>query len=174
MILEACAEARPSMCPLYESTADKVHARVNKIFENLKRRSLPVSAKVNGTLQQYGLVDYSVAKDTVFMLLYAPYGKNDRYPAEIVMRALAEAEKGNGLPLAQLGGILLAPVKCDCPVPGKPAPPIILTPDAQRAIACGDAEVLTDTEEDLEQQKEQAKLMLSPCVTPQDYEEYVR
>ena len=149
MVLDACVDAGPDICALYESTSQKVHTRVNNIFDSLKRRPLPISAMVNGTYKNYGIVDYKMARTVVFRLLYSPYGRNGVRAAPNVTNALAEAEKGNGLPLAELAGLVPTPFKCECSAPEKPSTPI-LTPDATFAIACGDGAVLNDTLEDLE------------------------
>jgi hypothetical protein len=123
---------------------------VNRILDNLKQRTLPVSAEVNGTYQNYGLVDYKMARSVVFVMLYSPYGSNGVHLAPSVTYALAQAEKGNGLPLGELAGLVPTPFRCECPSDNPPTQPLIFTPDTTYAIACGDGAVLNDTVEDLE------------------------
>ena len=151
IILDACVAAGPTSCPLYESTTEKVHARLTAIFDALKRRPLPVYNNITG--KEYGLVDYKLARRALFTLLIAPYGTTTKYPSVDRLRALADVEKGDGLALARLAGIVPADAPFSCSCPGEPRPPIADTPDATAAIVCADAEAARgeDTVEDLEE-----------------------
>ena len=149
MVLQACVDAGPDICALYESTPQKIHARLDYIFNSLKRRPLPVSNMVNGTYKQYGLVDYKLARTVLLLLLYLPYGRGGVHAAPYVMNALAAVERGDGLLLSQLAGLVPTPFTFDCDAPDKPNTAVV-TPDATFAIACGDGAVLNDTVEDLQ------------------------
>ena len=154
-ILGACADAGPSLCALHESTTEKVHARLTAIFDALKRRPLPVYSNITG--KEYGLVDYKLARLVLFTLLYAPYGstfyRNAKHPSMDLLHALADVEKGDGLALGRLAGIVPANAPFSCSCPGEPHPPVVDTPDTTIAILCADAEAARgeDTVEDLEE-----------------------
>ncbi|EKM58437.1 uncharacterized protein PHACADRAFT_252751 [Phanerochaete carnosa HHB-10118-sp] len=150
-VLDACVAAGPLSCALYESTTEKVHDRLTAIFDNLKKQPLPVYS--NETRIEYGLVDYKFARLALFGQLYSPYGRATLYPSMLVLNALAQLEKGDGLPLGRLLGIVpvRAPFTCECP--GDPRPPVVATPGALAAIVCADADPAraVDTVEDLEE-----------------------
>ncbi|GJE96256.1 alpha/beta hydrolase [Phanerochaete sordida] len=142
MIIDACVSAGPE-CPLYESTSDKVHARLNAIFTNLKKQPLPV---YNGTTgKEYGIIDYKLARAALFALVYFPYGVTAMtpiYTSIIILHALAQLEKGDGLELGRILGMVpvQAPFSCNCPgEPPAPRPIPLANLDATIAIACGDA-----------------------------------
>lgn len=154
MILDACVAAGPSLCGLHESTTDKVHARLTAIYDTLKKSPLPVHNNI--TSREYGLVDYKLARRALYMLLYAPYGdtvRNANYPAMDLLRALANVEKGDGLALGRLVGIVPADAPFSCSCPGKPRLPIVVTPDAGTALMCTDSDSARskDTVEELEE-----------------------
>ncbi|EKM58438.1 uncharacterized protein PHACADRAFT_252753, partial [Phanerochaete carnosa HHB-10118-sp] len=156
MILDACVASGPLRCALYESTTDKVHTRLTAIFDSLKKRPLPVYN--SEASKEYGLIDYKLAHRELFMRLHSPYGGleagNASYPTMDLLHALAQVEKGNGLPLARLLGIvpLQAPFTCQCSDSPRP-PPAYVTADAFVAIACTDSDPAraVDTIEDLEE-----------------------
>lgn len=151
MVLQACVDAGPGVCPLHESTREKVHARIENILSNLRRRPLPVNTN-SSSPTGYGLVDYRIARSVLFVLLYSPYAAGKMfYPALQVFHALSEAEKGNGEPLGNYD-VFRAPFKCECPKPEKPTRPSLMSLDATFAILCSDGAVRNnDTVEDLEE-----------------------
>ena len=134
-----------------ESSAEKIHARITNLLNNLKRR--PLAARTNASSSDptsYGLVDYRVAHSALFVLLYSPYKRGGaKYPALELAHALSEAEKGNGAPLLNYG-TFWEPPKCECSLPGGPKSPAYLSIDALAAIMCSDGPALNDTLEDLE------------------------
>lgn len=147
IVLEACVAAGPELCALYEKTADDVHARLTSIYNGLKRRPLPF---YDSTGENYGILSYKAARNSLFKLLYAPYGKNERYPSMELLNALAEVQKDNGLALARIAGLApsRSPFKCACP--RKPRRPVSNRLDTQSAIACADAGPRSDTLDDME------------------------
>ena len=151
MFMQACVTAGPHVCPLYEPSVEKVHARITNILNNLKRR--PLSVRPNSTSSEpgaYGLVDYRIAKMAIFTFLYSPYGGGKpAYPALRLAYALSEAGKGNGAPLLKYDAPFW-PLKCECAVPGEPKNLTSLSPDPLVAIMGSDAAVQNDTVEDLE------------------------
>lgn len=151
MIMQACVDAGPGVCPLYESTPEKVHARITNILNSLKRRPLPVNTNSSSTTG-YGLVDYRVARTALFWLLYSPYASGKTfYPSLQIAYALSEAEKGNGEPLGKYD-VSRAPFKCECPAPKEPTRSAVIALDAFYAIACSDGAVRNnDTVGDLEE-----------------------
>jgi hypothetical protein len=90
----SCTEAGPQECALYEETPDAIKARVEKIFDDLKYKPLPVV--IGDGPQDYGVVDYGMVRETILnKFLYFPFtfgGKN----ASIILSSL---EQGDGSPL---------------------------------------------------------------------------
>lgn len=143
LILQACADAGPEKCALYEPTANQVHARLTNIFENLKRN--PVAVLTNssaGPSVDYGIVDYKSAKGPLFLFLYSPYSGL----GPILMSAFRALEDGNGEPFWNIVAPLLPQFSCSC----KPGASTIETPEAVLAIACSDGLPIADTVEELE------------------------
>jgi hypothetical protein len=66
-----CAEAGPQECSLYEKTPDAIKARVEKIFDDLKSKPLPVV--IGDGPQDYGIVDYGMVQNAVANFLYFPF-----------------------------------------------------------------------------------------------------
>jgi hypothetical protein len=63
--------AGPLQCAVYEKTPQAIKARVDAIWRKLKVQPIPT---VIGTgPQDYGLVDYGLARNTIFDLLYSPF-----------------------------------------------------------------------------------------------------
>ena len=145
---ESCVQAGPQMCGLYESTPDKVDARLHKLLDNLKKSPIPI-LDVETPFRRYGMIDYKLAKQTLLLFTYSPYSKTT-IGAKGLSWAFYELEKRNGAPLWTFLTLLAERFTCDCPVPGQPSPPNIQTPDALQTIACTDARQLNDTVEDLQ------------------------
>jgi len=142
----ACATA-PNLCPIHESTADLIAARVNSLFERLKQSPLIVPAANNGS--RYGVVDYGMAKTVLINALYAPYSYIPR-----TFSALAAAEKGQGTPLFELfltmsGALAPSEWRCTCDDDGN-TPRAAVDTTALAAIGCGDALPVQEDIEDLE------------------------
>ncbi|TCD60883.1 hypothetical protein EIP91_009374 [Steccherinum ochraceum] len=133
-IYQACVDAGPVLCRIYEKTTEGIHARVQNLLTRL--RTEPVSF-YNATSGVYAVVDYSLVKQAIFRTLYTPYTDG-----KTLTIALAELELGNAEPIFKLSDVkdayksITAP--CDCS-------PSRSGPDAERmenvmAIACGDGE----------------------------------
>lgn len=133
-VLDSCAAS--SACPLREKSGDLVGSRLDSILDGLKTAPLPVR---NGS--NYGIVDYPLARGLVFQGLYKPV---TQYPP--LFAALAEVEKGNGLPLFALSGKADSLWRCDC---STDAPASV--GETTAAVACGDGDVVT---QDLPQLKQ--------------------
>jgi hypothetical protein len=139
---QKCAEAGPEECALYEKTSDGVKARVEKIFETLRSQPLPVA--IGSGPQDYGIVDYGLARLTVFNFLVLPFsigGKN----MSIILNSL---ERGDGslLYAAQADGSQSLQCSCD----GGLSPDTI---DQRVAVAieCTDGGPVNDTLSDLQE-----------------------
>jgi hypothetical protein len=151
MFYEACFEAGPDACALYETTVDAVESRVENIFAKLKARPIPVyapAATKSTSSVNYGLTDYAVARNIVFQFLYGPYGSRG-HNATAVANGLAAAEKGDGRPLWDLTKDSLTDFKCEC---GKDEPGTepIGGRETTLAIACSDGDVVDDGVEELQ------------------------
>ena len=152
MFLQSCVEAGPEGCAIYKPSAAEVKARVNGIYETLKKRPLAVTSNLSSdSSHEYGLIDYKYTHQLVLGFLYGPYGLKSTTPAQLAS-ALYEAEQGNGAPLWQLGKDQETKFSCECASPDHPPPPHFATPDASQAILCADADEKHshDTIEDLE------------------------
>jgi hypothetical protein len=106
---EKCVLAGPLLCAIYEKTPDAVQARVEKIWNNLKRQPIPT---VIGTdAQDYGLVDYGLVRHTVFEILESPFSIGGQNMSLL----FASLEKGDGS-LAFVGSSSYGPgiSQCSC------------------------------------------------------------
>ncbi|THH30474.1 hypothetical protein EUX98_g3728 [Antrodiella citrinella] len=139
-LYQACVEAGPFVCPIHESSAEKIHDRIQTLLTQL--RSYPVSF-YNATTGVYGEVNYSLVKSVIFATLYNPYSLGKGLTA-----ALVDLEQGNPESIWQLSrakeadGLLTG--SCACPAtPGKPWSRMIGRENTW-AIACGDGDDVTD------------------------------
>lgn len=130
-IYQACVDVGPSVCPIYDSTTDKISARVNALLESLKIEPISFYNETSGV---YGLLDYSAAKGTVFTTLYTPHENG----AQLTF-ALAAAEQGNGQPLHDLSGRVASSRDFDCNCAAEPSTPFASGIENAFAIWCGDA-----------------------------------
>lgn len=149
---EACVEAGPERCGLYESSAEKVKARLEALFARLKVRPIAVSKHAATDLYSiglpYGLVDYALVRWLVFRFLYTPYARLNVTAnfASSLSFWLNEAEKGNGEPIWT--AVKENQLQCRC---SEPMPESNHVADAGIAILCGDGEKVEDTVEELEE-----------------------
>lgn len=105
-IYEACVAAGPSACAIHEETAPLVKERVDSLLEFLKFNPIAV---VDPQTSKYGVVDSGGVKMVIFKALYRPVAM-----ARNLTIALAEAEKGNGLPILNLFTTPTMPLSCNC------------------------------------------------------------
>ena len=141
-LYQACVDAGPSVCPIYEPTAEGINTRVNALLEKLKAQ--PVHF-YNTTSGAYGLLDYSAAKGSIFTVLY-----NTHRAGAQLTHALAEAEKGIGQPLYDLSARVVKSdgLQCSCPA-STPSVLFSESPENTIGIACGDAGPINSTLEEL-------------------------
>ncbi|EJC99937.1 alpha/beta-hydrolase [Fomitiporia mediterranea MF3/22] len=92
-ILDACVQAGPKLCPLYEKCTNLVLARVNRIVDKLRMTPVPV---FNQTAFDSGLVDSATVQKQIFQALYSPYNEG-----AALVAALAALEQGNGSAIYQ-------------------------------------------------------------------------
>lgn len=140
-IYQACVDAGPSLCPIYETSTDKIGARVNSLLETLKIE--PISF-YNDTSGEYGVLDYSAAKGAIFTVLYTPHQKG----AQLTF-AIASAEQGEGQPLFDLSNRVAksSDLECDCSAPS--STPFADGIENSLAIWCGDANPSNATLDDM-------------------------
>ena len=131
VVYQACVDAGPTVCPLYESSTDKISARVDKLINSLKTQ--PISF-FNATTNNYGVLDYSFAKDAMLTSLYTPY--NPQSGGAALLSALASAENGDGLPLYTLLGAAVVNNPFVCP--STPPPVFASGVEVEIAIRCSD------------------------------------
>ncbi|EJD00017.1 alpha/beta-hydrolase [Fomitiporia mediterranea MF3/22] len=149
-ILDACVQAGPKLCPLYEKNTDLIRARVNRILDKL--RIEPVSV-FSGTTSDSGIVDSATVRRRIFHALYSPYNEGAGLVA-----ALAALEQGNGSAIYQ-GSLQDSNQKLS---EGKEPPQTkgtyVSGSEAIQAISCGD--IVTDdpgTVDDLREAYREAK-----------------
>lgn len=148
ILYEKCVESGPFLCRMHENSPEKLHLRVMTLLEKLRLKPIAFYTKgIDDHRDTYGVVDYSIAKRTIFTSLYQPY---HFWPN--LFEALAELEKGNADPLWQMSGTDpmhdMVMGSCVCP-----AYPSDITGFsgwiATFAIACGDGPSPTDDFESL-------------------------
>ncbi|KAJ7617120.1 TAP-like protein-domain-containing protein [Roridomyces roridus] len=100
--LNGCVDAGPTKCPIYSPTAAEIQATVDDLYDSLRKRPIPVR-----TATSYGIVDYDLMRNTIFVSLYKPFAL---FPT--LARALADLSAGNATGLYQISE---APqFKCSC------------------------------------------------------------
>ncbi|KAJ7116262.1 hypothetical protein C8R43DRAFT_854198, partial [Mycena crocata] len=80
-----CVAAGPTQCAFYKSTAAEVTDRLAALTASIRAHPVPVI-----TPTSYGIVDYSLLRETIFSALYTPYSSFGPLAA-----ALAALEAGN-------------------------------------------------------------------------------
>ena len=132
-IYQACVDAGPSTCPLYESSADKVSARVDKLLDSLKTQPLSF---FNSTINDFGVLDYSTAKFAVLQTIYKPY--NVVGGGASLLSAIAAAEQGEGRPLYDtfIGAPSSSPF--ECPTSAVDQVSFASGLESQWSVRCGD------------------------------------
>lgn len=140
----ACSTAGPTKCPLYESTPEAVHARVNRILESVRQH--PIYARSASTPSSYGFVDYSRVKIAIFTALYSPFKL-----LPTLAKALAALEGGDGSLLLDLR----KPDHVSCPKCTRQdsvaSSMFSYTGDesVQLSILCGESELTQNSPEDI-------------------------
>ena len=96
-VYEACFEAGPSACAIYEDSPDDIRARVQKLIDSIHQSPLPIYNNSDPSDIQFGVVDYSLASQALVQTVYSPYQLGQTFAEAIV-----EMEQGNGSIVFQL------------------------------------------------------------------------
>ena len=126
--------AGPLLCPLYEPSADQIHARVEKLLKQVQTQPVAFYDNITST---YGQVDYASTKTAMLVMLYnAPtFGRE-------LMKALYELESGDPRKIHDMSsrtGLVEALTHYTCTCPAIPIVPFAQGGFNQFAIICGDA-----------------------------------
>jgi hypothetical protein len=87
---DSCVKAGPEKCGLHASSGTAVLSRIQRIFDSLKARPIPVVTGHGSA--DYGLVDYGMVRRTFVEFLYQPFAIS----AQNISMMLAGLEKGDG------------------------------------------------------------------------------
>ena len=90
-IYEACFEAGPSACAIYENSTDLIRARVSKLLDSIHQAPLPFYNDSDPSNIQFTTVDYTLVTQTLGQVMQTPY---ELAPA--FAEAVVELEQGNG------------------------------------------------------------------------------
>jgi hypothetical protein len=135
-LLQACANS--TSCALHESSASKVEARINAILASLDVQPIPVDLGEN-----YGVVDWSMARTVLWNSVTSPYGTIGQASTfAMTMAAFADAEKGNGTSLFLLSENTDGSFTCECD--SQPDPVFTFRTEAAAAISCSDGDSFKD------------------------------
>lgn len=129
-----CHQAGPTKCPLYEETPEAIEARVEAIMEGVRKQPVAVPFAPSGPY----VVTHKALHYKAFRAAYFPVSQ---YP--VLARALVAIEQNNQTALEELAEEFGAGVKCQCSEPA----PWLSENEAFYAIACGDGEPMTYTDE---------------------------
>jgi hypothetical protein len=156
LFFHACFEAGPEACALHESSPSTIEARLTSLMDHLKSRPLSVASTDSTSSNElgYGLVDYRLVRELLFHFLYWPYGP--RLTAQMLASALAAAEAGDGRPLWGLAASAQAKVNCDCDGERTVGSNPLQSIEAAIAIACGEADVVRDSFDELRERFKQS------------------
>lgn len=147
-IYQACVDAGPSVCPIYESSVSEINARVNNLLEKLRIQPLYF---YNTSTGAYGTLDYSAAKTSIFSVLYDTHHAGAR-----LSHALAEAERGAGQPLYDVSARAVQSAALQCNSTGAPLNlPAAIRYESTLAVACGDAGSVGATLEEMREYYEE-------------------
>ncbi|KDQ11946.1 hypothetical protein BOTBODRAFT_432647 [Botryobasidium botryosum FD-172 SS1] len=133
-----CFSAGPSGCSFHAPSPQLIASRLDALYASVKARPVPVYTPLG-----YGVVDYSMLQQLIFMSLYTPY---TFYPQ--LADALAALEKNDGGPLLGLSTKLEEKLECDCP--RTPVPELPGGSDAALGIRCTDGAPVEDDLEELQ------------------------
>ncbi|KAJ7864256.1 TAP-like protein-domain-containing protein [Mycena olivaceomarginata] len=132
---DGCAAAGPDLCAFYEPTAAGVADRLAALTESV--RTHPVAAV---TPAGYGIVDYSLLRQSLFTSFYVPYMLFGP-----IAQGLAALENGDGSILLSI--VQQPAFEYDCS--NDTVPFHLNNGEAVFAIQCGDGAEVTDTLEEL-------------------------
>ena len=135
-----CVKAGPQVCPIYEPTTEKIHHRIITQLERLRVEPVVV---FNSTSDMHGVVDYSLVKWQLFLVLFYPGRRGMDFA-----RAFVALESGDAEPMwtASPESARMSLLKCECPAEGD------TSYDGDFvgvAIRCGDVRRVRDSLDDL-------------------------
>ena len=159
-VYDACVEAGPSLCALYDTSSDAIRARVNKLIESLHLAPVPVYDDSDPTSISFGVADYTVIVLQLFQMLYTPF-----VSGPVILEALAALEQGNASAVYQ-GSVTMANnqnlATCDF---NTSQPFVVGFLDISAPIACGDILVDTDRVRTLDEAKSDYQGMANASAT---------
>ena len=130
--------AGPSLCPIFEKSADLVRARVNKLIENIHVAPVPIFDASESVGKVFAVVDYAIVVESLFDVLSNPYTGALQFAEAVV-----QLEQGNGTLMFQgsdAQGDIDPLATCDFD-PSQPFSAQWL--DIEVPISCGDSLVNT-------------------------------
>ncbi|KAF7305884.1 hypothetical protein HMN09_00742600 [Mycena chlorophos] len=100
----SCFEAGPTICAFHNnanaSSASDIAGAFQTLLSSIQQTPVPAIASLTQGNAGYGIIDYTLLKNTIFHALYAPY---DLFPA--LAQALADLAAGNGTTLYATSGV---------------------------------------------------------------------
>ena len=136
---QACVDAGPSACFIYEDSAQAIHTRYLNLLSKIRENPITFYNPETG---EYGVVDYSLVLRSTFNVLSRPH-----FFGKLLTMTLAALEQGIAEPIFQLSemkeaqGLLDQGSSC----PALPRNPWRMTArENPLAIGCGDGEPLHD------------------------------
>lgn len=90
-VYEACFEAGPDACAIYENSTDLVRARVSNLIDSIHDAPLPLYDDSDPSNIQFAIVDYSLVTQALSQVVYSPYSL-----APVFAEAVIQMEQGNG------------------------------------------------------------------------------
>ncbi|ESK88631.1 hypothetical protein Moror_3085 [Moniliophthora roreri MCA 2997] len=134
-----CHDAGAEKCSFYESSAEAIEERLNRLYQSIIRAPVPVRGA--------GLIDYASLRFVIFNALYYPLTR-----WSTLATALADLEKGNGTTLAQMSGLVpsSSPDSDDAPVS------FANNDESQTVIVCNDGDAVPPSLEHAQQHYEES------------------
>ncbi|KAI0665893.1 alpha/beta-hydrolase [Trametes maxima] len=122
-----CIQAGPDKCPLYETTASKIHERLFDVLQRVEQEPIPVPLS-----EPPLVITHKVLRVLIFQGAYSPIGS---FP--LIADTIRAIEDNNQTALATLARRITTPLECKCN-----EPPAMWRMDDETfsAIACGDGD----------------------------------
>jgi hypothetical protein len=152
---DSCVAAGPDGCALYDSSAEKIANRLEKIYASLKTNPLAVPLGKNNTgatSADYGILDYGMARNAIFGFLYSPYSPSAS--AVALADGLAAIEKGDGYPMWQFLKLVAPADEFDCKCSTVPVEQPATGLEITSSIRCSDGDAFEDSPEKLREHYE--------------------
>lgn len=134
-VYQACVDAGPSLCPLYEDTASAIDHRVKHLMAKLQHTPLPFYDADTGA---YDTIDGGDVKKALFQTLFKPHilGKG-------TFAAFAELERGNARAMSQIYSRAGWVERMQCKCPAKSGV-VRGGAEIQFAVTCGEGKEVRD------------------------------